>query len=218
MDAKHLETATMKLKQSALATSAVHSSQYPSELLPQIALFGRSNAGKSSLINTLIERRNLARTSSAPGKTRLLNFYRIEAVADTGQPLLFYYVDLPGYGYAKVSREERQRWLNWIGEYLSSEAPKLCWQLVDIRHQPSPEDLTMYQLLRDQGYDVTLIANKADKISRSARAKALALISRSFGVAPQSIAVFSAISREGKELLQGQAEAYLSQLDSAENV
>ncbi|NLF79910.1 MAG: YihA family ribosome biogenesis GTP-binding protein [Clostridia bacterium] len=206
----------MKIKQSDIAASAVHPTQYPSELLPQIVLFGRSNAGKSSLINALIERRNLARTSSAPGKTRLLNFYRIEAVATGGQPLLFYFVDLPGYGYAKVSRDERQQWLKRIEQFLRSDTPKLCWQLVDIRHQPSPEDISMYRLLHDQGYHVTLIANKADKIGRNARAKALSLISHTLEIPLADIVVFSAVTKEGKELLQGQAESYLLHLCEAQ--
>lgn len=199
----------MKLKKSAIAASAVKKSQYPQELLPQIALFGRSNAGKSSLINTLIERKNLARTSSAPGKTRLLNFYRVEAIAEEGSPLTWYFVDLPGYGYAKAAKSERAQWRRTIEEYLIWDTPKLCWQLVDIRHQPSTEDIAMYNTLKNQGYYVTLIANKADKIGKNQRIKSLSRIAGTMGAKMQSIVVFSALSKEGKDLLQAQIEDYL---------
>ena len=201
----------MCLKHSELASSAVKQAQYPTELLPQIALFGRSNAGKSSLINTLIERKNLARTSSAPGKTRLLNFYRVEALADDGQPLRWYFVDLPGYGYAKVAKSERDHWLRIIEEYLRWDTPKLCWQLVDIRHQPSTQDIAMYDILRDNGFEVVLIANKADKLSKNQRQKALSIIAKTMGAPKDSLVIFSAITREGKEQLQALATAYLQQ-------
>ncbi len=199
----------MKLRKSQIATSAVKKSQYPELILPQIAFFGRSNAGKSSLINTLIERKNLARTSSAPGKTRLLNFYLIDALGSDNMPLLWYYVDLPGYGYAKVSKSERENWLKFIEEYLLYDAPKLCWQLVDIRHRPSEEDIAMHRILVDNGFDVTVIANKADKISKNQRAKAVKEIADTLQFPAKDIVVFSAITREGKEILQQKTEDYL---------
>ena len=201
----------MRLTHSELATSAVKKAQSPAEPLPQIALFGRSNAGKSSLINTLIERKNLARTSSAPGKTRLLNFYRIEALADDDMPLAWYFVDLPGYGYAKVAKSERDHWLQMIEEYLRWEAPKLCWQLLDIRHQPSAQDIAMYDILRDNGFEVVLVANKADKLSKNQRHKALSVIAKTMGAPRESLVVFSAVTREGKEELQALTTAYLRQ-------
>lgn len=199
----------MRLKHSLLATSAVKKAQYPQDDLPQIALFGRSNAGKSSLINTLIERKNLARTSSAPGKTRLLNFYLVEALAENEQPLQWYFVDLPGYGYAKVAKNEREHWLKMIEEYLCYPGKKFCWQLVDIRHQPSAQDLAMHDILTDNGFEVLLIANKADKLSKNQRQKALTEISRAMGVSRGDIVVFSALSREGKPQLQQLVEQYL---------
>lgn len=201
----------MRLKSSRLAASAVRSSQYPPEQLPQIALFGRSNAGKSSLINTLIERKNLARTSSAPGKTRLLNFYRVEALADDDTPLQWYFVDLPGYGYAKAAKSERDHWLKIIEEYLRQPSAKLCWLLVDIRHRPSAQDLAMYQILRENGFAVAVIANKADKLSRNQRQQALRLIAKELELPPEELVVFSAVSREGKDRLQQLVEAYLRQ-------
>lgn len=199
----------MKLRRSSLATSAVKRSQYPEQILPQIAFFGRSNAGKSSLINTLIERKNLARTSSAPGKTRLLNFYLIDALATDDTPLLWHYVDLPGYGYAKVSKSERAAWLGFIEEYLRYEVPKQCWQLVDIRHKPSEQDIEMNRILLDNGFNVTVIANKADKISKNQRAKSLKEIAAALQMSVKDIVVFSAISREGKEILQEKTEAFV---------
>lgn len=200
----------LKIRQAELAASAVMPSQYPEEVLPEIALLGRSNAGKSSLINTLINRKNLARTSSAPGKTRLLNFYRIEAVDEENRQLPFFFVDLPGYGYAKVAKSEREQWLGRIEKFLSQHQQRLlCWQLVDIRHAPSEEDRAMYEILTQAGFETRVIANKADKISKNARGKCLKLISQSLKIATSELIVFSTVSREGQEQLLDLAEAHL---------
>ena len=199
----------IKIKNSVLATSAVHPHQYPEEILPNIVLFGRSNAGKSSLINTLINRKNLARTSSAPGKTRLLNFYRISGVTADEIALNWYFVDMPGYGYAKVSKSERDGWLKMMENYLRSENSKFCWQLVDIRHQPSREDILMHNILRDNGYDVLVIANKTDKISKNARAASLKKIAESLDIDKKKIVCFSAVSKDGREDLLAALEAFL---------
>ncbi|MDO4582084.1 MAG: ribosome biogenesis GTP-binding protein YihA/YsxC [Bacillota bacterium] len=209
----------IKVKSSDIAASAVKKEQYPELILPQIALFGRSNAGKSSLINNLINRKNLARTSAAPGKTRLLNFYRIDGIAEQGQPLRWYFVDLPGYGYAKVSKSEREQWLRIIEQFLRSEQPaRACWQLVDIRHAPSPLDTAMYGILCEAGYRPLLIANKADKLSRNARARQLALIASTLGVSKSELIPFSAVSGEGRELLLEQAESFLLAAQAAASV
>jgi len=205
----------IKIRNSRLAASAVRPNQYP-EPLPQIALFGRSNAGKSSLINTLINRKNLARTSSAPGKTRLLNFYQVDGLAESGEALSWYFVDLPGYGYAKVSKSERDQWLRIIEQLLATESPRLCWQLVDIRHEPSAQDVAMHQILVDAGFPVTLIANKADKLSNNQKAQSLRQISAAMGVPRQEIMVFSAVSREGREALLERVEDFLCSLAPAE--
>lgn len=192
----------LKIKQASLAASAVQPEQYPAEFLPKIALIGRSNAGKSSLINTLINRKNLARTSQAPGKTRLLNFYRISAQDENGQDMPFFFVDLPGYGYAKVSQTERRQWLERIERFLSGQQEELlCWQLVDIRHEPSTEDKAMHIALSKAGYKLKVIANKADKISNNARAKHLKTIATALNIPISEIIVFSAFSREGREEL-----------------
>ena len=202
----------LKIKQAELAASAVKPEQYPTEALPEIALLGRSNAGKSSLINTLINRKNLARTSGAPGKTRLLNFYRIHAEDENGRKLPFFFVDLPGYGYAKVSKTEREEWLERIERFLSEHQHRLlCWQLVDIRHNPSAEDIAVHMALAEAGFDLRVIANKADKISKNARAKQVKTIATALGLPPQEITVFSAVNREGSEALLQQAQEHVRQ-------
>ncbi len=190
----------MKIINASLAASAVNKSQYPPELLKQIALFGRSNAGKSSFINTLINRKALARTSSAPGKTRLLNFYLVEAKTKDELGLSWHMVDLPGYGYAKVSKKERAAWLEIIEVFLAERPEdKFCFQLMDIRHAPSKEDFAMFDILRGEGYPLKVIAAKADKISRGARAKHLQTLGEELGISRDEIIPFSAVTREGRE-------------------
>lgn len=183
--------------------------------MPLIALFGRSNAGKSSLINTLINRKNLARTSGAPGKTRLLNFYRISATNEAGAELAWFFVDLPGYGYAKVSKTERAHWLDFMDELLRCGRPLSCWQLVDIRHQPSREDIMIHDILTQTGFPLLTVANKIDKISKNARAKAKRDIAASLGVADDELILFSAVSREGREALLAKAEGFLASAESS---
>ncbi len=200
----------MKIKQAEFTCSAVKNSQFPSERLPEIALAGRSNAGKSSLINALIQRKNLAHTSSAPGKTRLLNFYRVAAAASGDEmPLNWYFVDLPGYGYAKAARSERDRWLAMIEAYLQSEGRRMVWQLVDIRHEPSALDIAMHQILVEAGLPTLVIANKADKISKNARVAAKKTIAAALGVKNEELAVFSAVTRDGRDELLARAESFL---------
>ncbi len=150
----------MKVNQAEFVISAVGPSQYPQDALPEIALAGRSNVGKSSLINRMIGRKNLARTSSQPGKTQTLNYYRIN------QDL--YFVDLPGYGYAKVSKAERERWGKFIESYLlNRETLKLVLLLIDLRHPPTKDDQAMYEWLKHNGVPVCVVTTKADKIPKS---------------------------------------------------
>jgi GTP-binding protein len=156
----------LRINKSVFSISAVLPDQYPKEQLPEIALAGRSNVGKSSLINTLINRRGLARTSSQPGKTQTINFYLINDA--------WYFVDLPGYGYARVSRVTRENWGKMIDRYLKGRMVlKEIWQLVDIRHPPTALDRQMLEWLNYQNYPRLLIATKADKISKSQRVKNL---------------------------------------------
>ena len=149
----------MNVHSAEIVISAVSPAQYPDTQLPEIALAGRSNVGKSSFINTLINRKNLARTSSKPGKTQTLNFYLIEDA--------LHFVDVPGYGYAKVSKTERAKWGEMIETYLTSrEQLRAVISLVDLRHKPTEEDIQMYQFLKYYEIPVIVVATKADKIPR----------------------------------------------------
>lgn len=148
----------MIVKNPKFEISAVRPNQYPSNNLPEIVLVGKSNVGKSSFINTMINRKKLARTSSEPGKTRQLNFYNID---DT-----FYFVDLPGYGYSKMSKKEQEQVGNFIEEYLFSRKQiALIIFLVDIRHSPTANDKLMYNYIISSGIPFIILANKADKIA-----------------------------------------------------
>ena len=159
----------MKIRSSEIVVSAIRKEQYPAEGLPEIALVGRSNVGKSSATNTLLNRRNFARTSQTPGKTRTINFYKINNE--------FYFVDLPGYGYAKVSKSEKDKWGVIMERYLQ-DRQELCaiFLLVDIRHEPTNDDVMMYEWIKHFGYNCVVIATKADKISRGQYQKHISII------------------------------------------
>lgn len=159
----------MKIRSSEIVVSAIRKEQYPAEGLPEIALVGRSNVGKSSATNALLNRRNFARTSQTPGKTRTINFYKINNE--------FYFVDLPGYGYAKVSKSEKDKWGVIMERYLQ-DRQELCaiFLLVDIRHEPTNDDVMMYEWIKHFGYECVVIATKADKISRGQYQKHISII------------------------------------------
>lgn len=182
----------MKIVKSDFVISAVRKEQYPTNGFPEIAFVGRSNVGKSSLINTLISRKNLARTSGRPGKTQTLNFYLINE--------RFHFVDLPGYGFAKVSRDIKEKWSKFIEEYLTSR-PNLMGviQLVDLRHPPSEEDVMMFDWLRHLGIPFLLVATKADKISRGQHLKHKKIIREKLLINNEDIELFSAETKLGKE-------------------
>lgn len=149
----------MKVNQAEFIISAVGPSQYPADALPEIALAGRSNVGKSSLINRLIQRKNLARTSSKPGKTQQLNYYKVNAD--------LYFVDLPGYGYAQVSKSKREIWGKFIEQYLlHREHLRLVLLIIDIRHAPSKDDQTMFAWLKHNDVPLVVVTTKADKITK----------------------------------------------------
>lgn len=148
----------MIVKNPKFEISAVGPKQYPSNGLPEIVLAGKSNVGKSSFVNTMINRKSLARTSSEPGKTRQINFYNIDSK--------FYFVDLPGYGYSKMSKTEQAKVNKFIDEYLLNRTNiKLIVLLIDIRHKPSENDILMFNYIRSVGHNYMVIANKADKIA-----------------------------------------------------
>jgi GTP-binding protein len=183
----------MKIKQSEFVISAVGPSQYPEDGIPEVALAGRSNVGKSSLINKLLLRRNLARTSQQPGKTQTLNYYKINGE--------LYFVDFPGYGYAKVSKSEREAWGKMIERYLRDRPPlRLVLQLVDLRHPPSVEDQRMYEWLSHYEIPMTVVATKADKVSRSQWPKHIKIIRQSLGMPGHvPLILFSSETGQGRD-------------------
>ena len=183
----------MKVTQAEIVISAVQQSQYPEDNLPEIVLLGRSNVGKSSFINTLIQRKGLARTSSQPGKTQTMNFYKINDA--------FYFVDMPGYGYAKVSKKEREKWGVMIEEYLQKrENMVLVLLLVDSRHEPTEDDRLMYDWLTYYSLDPVIIATKADKISKVRQKKAVDNIFNTLRPRKRSdVILFSAATKMGKD-------------------
>ena len=159
----------MQIDQVELASCAVRTSQYPEEGLPEFLLVGRSNVGKSSFINTLINRKNFAHTSSKPGKTQTLNFYLVNKS--------FYFVDVPGYGYAVVSHERQKKFGVMIEEYLKSrESLKCVFLLIDYRHKPTEDDCLMYNFLKYYNLKIKVVATKYDKVSKNNRDKQNKLI------------------------------------------
>ena len=174
-----------------IVLSAVSKAQYPQDDMPEIALAGRSNVGKSSFINTLLGRKNLARTSSKPGKTQQLNFYNID------DKLRF--VDVPGYGYAKVSKTERAKWGKMIEEYLTSRVNlRAVVSLVDLRHDPSADDVQMYDFLKYYEIPVIVVATKADKIPRGKWNKHESAIKKKLQFeANDRFIIFSSETRQG---------------------
>ena len=185
----------MKITSAEYVISAADPGQFPADNLPELALVGRSNVGKSSLINRLTGRRSLAKTSSTPGKTRLLNFYRINQV--------WYWVDLPGYGYARVSGEMRRQWRPLIEGYLSSRSQlRGVIQLIDIRHPPTADDRQMYAWLTHYGLPVIVAATKADKIARGRWGHHLKVIEKELGLLPPARLIpFSSRTGQGAEEL-----------------
>lgn len=183
----------LQIKQAEFAGVYVNMKDLPGANIPEIALVGRSNVGKSSLINKIANRKKLAKSSSTPGKTRTINYYYINDK--------FYLVDLPGYGYAKVSKTEKQKWGKMIEDYLSSREPlQGVIQLVDIRHAPSRDDIIMKEWLEHYQIPILIIATKADKVSRGARQKQLSEIRKTLNLAvDQTPICFSAETGEGAD-------------------
>ncbi len=207
-----MENKIYRITKSEYVASAVKPAQYPEEKLPEIVFIGRSNVGKSSLINSLTNRKNLAHTSQTPGKTQTINFYRVTLKSTDHSPLFtFHLVDLPGYGYAKVSKDSRRVWAKFIEEYLlTSREIKFVCQLVDLRHPPMDSDLKMLQWLVQKNLPVLIVATKSDKLSKTERAKNLAVIKKSFGIEELPILPYSSKTGEGSsELLDVIAESLL---------
>lgn len=187
----------MVIKQVNLETVCGITSKIPDNQLPEIAFAGKSNVGKSSLINALMNRKSLARTSSQPGKTQTINFYNINDV--------MYLVDLPGYGYAKVSESERAKWGRMIENYLhTSKQLQAVFLLIDIRHTPGANDKTMYDWIVYQGYQPIIIATKLDKLKRSQVQKALKEVRAGLGLKVGDVVIpFSAETKQGRDEIWG---------------
>ena len=183
----------MVIKSLELETVCGITSTLPQHKKLEMAFWGRSNVGKSSLLNVLWNRKSMARISAQPGKTQTINYYNVND--------LCYMVDLPGYGYAKVSKELAAKWMKMIETYLdTSEALRVVFLLIDIRHEPSKKDVEMYRLLYETGFNPLIIATKADKISKGAKDKQIALIRKTLGADKETpILPFSALNRDGKE-------------------
>ena len=170
---------------------AVRRSQYPDDSKSEFLLVGRSNVGKSSFINTLIERKNFARTSSKPGKTQTLNFYLVNDA--------FYLVDVPGYGYASVSKDTQKKFGLMIEEYLKSrENLKHVFMLVDYRHKPTEDDILMYEFLKYYNLDITIVATKYDKIGKNGRIKQDKLIKDTLKFDDNEFITFSTVTKKGR--------------------
>lgn len=181
----------MVIKSLNLETVCGITSTLPENDKPEVAFAGRSNVGKSSLINALMNRKSYARISSQPGKTQTINFYNVNEV--------FYLVDLPGYGYAKISLSVKQKWGKMIERYLkTSKQLKVIFLLVDIRHEPSADDRQMYEWVKHEGYSPVIIATKLDKIKRSQHQKHLKLVREGIGADAETVIVpFSAETKQG---------------------
>ncbi len=185
----------MVVKKADIETVAVKKSQYPEDNLPEVAFAGRSNVGKSSLLNLLTNRKSLARVSSSPGKTRTINFYRIN---DN-----FRIVDLPGYGYAQVSKSVTENWGQMMEEYFQNrKGLKKVILLVDIRHEPTKQDVQMYDYMRHYGLDGVVVATKADKVSKNEMQKSLKVIRQTLDLEKDDLIIpVSALKRTGHEQL-----------------
>ncbi|UJL44985.1 ribosome biogenesis GTP-binding protein YihA/YsxC [Virgibacillus sp. NKC19-16] len=193
----------MKVTNAEIVISAVSQKQYPNDHLPEIALAGRSNVGKSSFINKLINRKNLARTSSTPGKTQTLNFYKINDA--------FYFVDVPGYGYAKVSKKEREKWGQMMEEYFQTrDTLKAAVLITDVRHEPPSTDVQMYDFLKYYELPVLVVATKLDKIAKNKRGQYIKRTKETLQMEPEDeIIPFSSETGEGKDESWGLLKKYL---------
>ncbi len=192
----------MIIKSSEYVTSCVKKEQYPNQTLPEFIFMGRSNVGKSSFINALCNRKNLAYTSSKPGKTLTLNFYRINNS--------FFFIDVPGYGYAARALNNRLEFGEMIEEYLGhSTLLKKCFLIVDLRHKPTEDDQLMYNYLIHLGLEPVVIATKADKIPKTQISKHKKVVKETLNLSDDNLIIFSAITKLGVEAVHNLIENYL---------
>ncbi len=198
----------MNIQSAELETVCGVTSRFPAHTIPEFAFAGKSNVGKSSLINALMNRKALARTSSQPGKTQTVNFYKVNNA--------FYYVDLPGYGYAKVSKEEKEKWGGMIERYLRrSTVLAAVFLLIDIRHDPTANDKQMYDWIVANGWHPVVIATKLDKLKRSQVAKQVKAVREGLGMDRDGILIpFSAETKQGREEIWALLEQMMTQLSA----
>lgn len=198
----------MRIKNSEFIISAVKREQYPVDNRVEIAFVGRSNVGKSSIINALTNRRHLAKVSQTPGKTKLINFFLINND--------FYLVDLPGYGYAKVSKKEKESWGKTIDMYLHNREPlKRVVLLVDSRHKPTADDITMHEWIKHYGIDVVVVATKSDKLSNNELVKSKKIIKETLKLGEKDkLYFFSSLNKKGRDqLIDNLFQEYATDLD-----
>lgn len=202
----------MEINQTEFITSLTEYKKFPGIGRPEIAFVGRSNVGKSSLLNSLARRKALAKVSATPGKTRMINIFNANGA--------FFLVDLPGYGFAKVTQQEQERWGKMMSGYFqTSKSLRLTLHLVDIRHEPTRDDVTMNRFLRQTEQPFFVVATKADKISKAQRQKNIALIGRALEVQPWQILPYSSETGEGrKELLKVIEDALKAGKEAKETV
>lgn len=193
----------MKIGKASFVTSITGNQSFPGIGLPQVTVVGKSNVGKSSLINTLANQNKLARTSQKPGHTRLINVYDFNDQ--------FHLIDLPGYGFAKVPEAEKEKWAEMINDFLlNSEHQVRFLHLVDIRHEPGELDKHMSAWIQQIDIPCTIVATKADKLSKSQAMRAVSQISKSLGVDPSCVVPFSAVNKQGKDQLLNLIEKSIS--------
>ena len=197
----------MKITSVELNISAVRQSQYPIDSLPEFLIVGRSNVGKSSFVNTLINRKNFARTSSKPGKTQTLNFYKVNKD--------FYLVDVPGYGYAIADKKTQMKFGKMIEDYVATRKElKEVFMLIDFRHKPSEDDILMYKYLKYYNLKVTVVATKVDKISFGQRDKYKNIILKTLDLNEEDkLVLFSSVTKDGKKDIYETIEKYLDFID-----
>ena len=200
----------MVIKNVSLETVIGVTSKIPENNMMEIAFAGKSNVGKSSLINALMNRKSLARTSAQPGKTQTINFYNVNNE--------LYFVDLPGYGYAKVSKEEKEKWGKMIEKYLhQSKVLKAVFLLIDIRHDPSANDKQMYDWILSNGFHPIVIATKADKINRSQLQKQIKAVRQGLAVDKDTIVIpFSAQTKQGRDEIYALIDGMMEQTEGEE--
>jgi GTP-binding protein len=184
----------MKVESVELTNLAVRISQYPTDGKYEFLLVGRSNVGKSSFINALINRKNFAHTSSNPGKTQTLNFYLVNN--------LFYLVDVPGYGYANVDKQTQKKFGLMIEEYLKTRKElQRVFLLIDFRHKPTDDDIMMYNYLKHYNIPVTLICTKVDKVSKNSHERQISIITKTLGVMKEDLVLFSSVTKMGRQIV-----------------